>query len=100
MLEDYLCEWTSKSVWSLDIADEAHDRFDIFLDLNYPISPPKVAFVLQGNETNMNPNLHPGGTGRYQFAPPCFTIEFMVKSDTITLFSVSVHSQHMGGLSK
>ncbi|KAE9366105.1 hypothetical protein N431DRAFT_472666 [Stipitochalara longipes BDJ] len=38
--------------------------FDLFLDANYPISPPKMAFVLEGNDNetySFNPNLHRGG---------------------------------------
>ncbi len=39
--------------------------FDIFLPANYPISPPKMYFVLDGNDNDQhpfNPNLHKGGT--------------------------------------
>lgn len=42
-------------------------RFDIFLDGNYPTTPPKMAFVLNGNDSedwSFNPNLHKNtGTG-------------------------------------
>lgn len=41
-------------------------RFDIVLPQNYPSLPPKMAFVLEGVDSEappMNPNLHPGGTG-------------------------------------
>ncbi|KUJ15397.1 uncharacterized protein LY89DRAFT_735511 [Mollisia scopiformis] len=39
--------------------------FDIFLPPDYPIVPPKMAFVLDGNDTDtysFNPNLHVGGS--------------------------------------
>jgi hypothetical protein len=41
-------------------------RFDLLLPQNYPNSPPKMAFVLEGvdsEQPSMNPNLHHGGTG-------------------------------------
>jgi len=39
-------------------------RFDLFLDATYPITPPKMNFVLDGNDDgpySFNPNLHNGG---------------------------------------
>lgn len=39
--------------------------FDIFLPAEYPLMPPKMAFVLDGNDTDtysFNPNLHVGGS--------------------------------------
>ncbi|KAI1007234.1 hypothetical protein K3495_g994 [Podosphaera aphanis] len=39
--------------------------FDIFLPGNYPFEPPKIKFVLNGNDSDrhsFNPNLHRGGT--------------------------------------
>lgn len=49
------------------------DSFDLFLDSNYPTSPPKLSFTLDGNdneEWSFNPNLHKGtGTGRCYFTP-------------------------------
>lgn len=38
--------------------------FDLFLDAEYPTTPPKMAFVLNGNDNeahSFNPNLHRGG---------------------------------------
>jgi baculoviral IAP repeat-containing protein 6 len=38
--------------------------FDLFLDADYPVTPPKMAFVLNGNDSDahsFNPNLHRGG---------------------------------------
>jgi baculoviral IAP repeat-containing protein 6 len=37
------------------------------LDQNYPISPPKMTFVLEnvdGDGVPINPNLHTGGKGK------------------------------------
>ena len=37
--------------------------FDLFLDSNYPNSPPKITFTLEGNDSedwSFNPNLHKG----------------------------------------
>lgn len=48
-------------------------RFDLFLDANYPISPPKMAFVLDGNDSetySFNPNLHRGGGGTHSVSAP------------------------------
>lgn len=42
-------------------------RFDIFLPAEYPLTPPKMAFVLDGNDSDtysFNPNLHVGGSGK------------------------------------
>jgi ubiquitin-protein ligase len=42
-------------------------RFDLFLPPEYPVNPPKMAFVLNGNDGDaysFNPNLHVGGTGK------------------------------------
>lgn len=45
----------------------AHNSsFDIFLPAEYPVVPPKMTFVLNGNDGDtysFNPNLHVGGTG-------------------------------------
>jgi ubiquitin-protein ligase len=43
-----------------------HISFDLFLDAEYPVTPPKMSFVLNGNDSDahsFNPNLHRGGGG-------------------------------------
>lgn len=42
--------------------------FDLLMGENFPISPPRMSFVLENvdeDQTPINPNLHIGGTGQY-----------------------------------
>jgi hypothetical protein len=83
-------------------------RFDLFLDANYPISPPKMAFVLDGNDNenySFNPNLHRGGGGTYRLMIilPGQTCTLVLLSDNqrikpnAVFSSLPVPSQHVGG---
>ena len=59
-------------------------RFDLFLDANYPISPPKMSFVLDGNDNetySFNPNLHRGGGGKSFF----HTVQSTFRKVTLSL---------------
>jgi ubiquitin-protein ligase len=50
-------------------------RFDLLLPQSYPNSPPKMAFVLEGVDSegpSMNPNLHFGGGGQ------CFLFIYLI----------------------
>jgi hypothetical protein len=42
--------------------------FDLYLDPNYPTTPPKMQFTSEGNDDELetfNPNFHRGGNGKY-----------------------------------
>jgi hypothetical protein len=64
MLVDCSCKCCWASMGLLLIMS----RFDIFLPAEYPLTPPKMAFVLDGNDSDtysFNPNLHVGGGGKF-----------------------------------
>lgn len=63
MPEGYSCESTFPS----DALADQTFRFDLLLDDNYPMTPPKMKFVLEKIDEDgvpLNPNLHVGGNGK------------------------------------
>ena len=88
-------------------ATHAFYRFDIFLDGSYPSSPPKMAFVLNGNDSeewSFNPNLHKNtGTGMlFCLLPGPDQIWISLLHSELMLivdYSLSIHHQHLARIS-